>query len=50
MLFSLNPSWECLGPLTLHPPHTPKKVFGFAKISWVPFLKVDGFEPTQTHP
>ena len=35
--------------LSLNPP-TPKKVFGFAKIPWVPFLKVGGFEPTQTHP
>ena len=32
------------------PPKPLKKVFGFSKISWVPFLKVGGFEPTETHP
>ena len=39
--FSLNPD---------PPTPTPQKVFGFAKISWVPFFKVGRFEPTQTHP
>ena len=35
---------------TLSPLPPTKKVFGFAIITWVPFLKVGGFEPTQTHP